>query len=380
MHEQRDRRRRGGISPMVISLLFQIFQELGRTGYKPPVTIGLLAVNILVHLHPAPYFFNIPLTDIGRNCINPRKIVDAFSHDKEILWNRLFLSSIIHADDIHLYYNMLSLLWKGINLETALGSTQFFYLVMFSLIISHSLIVLMTYCLYYFFQFDGYSSGYTVCAVGFSAVLFSLKYVLNQRSAHMESVFGFPVPSKYAAWLELVLISVVTPNASFIGHLAGILAGVLYVHGPTQIIFMIPNLLESFVSRSSGGGRARTYGSGRATNNPNSSNSSGNNNNNNFDDYDEVIYVEELEEDIPPTTRTSGGTNNNNSSSSTNRQAPAPPASIYTDQIELEDEKDLPRNVSGPQSPASSSSTPYSIDPNHVRSQRLNRFNQTWRR
>jgi membrane associated rhomboid family serine protease len=371
MYEQRDRRRRGGISPMVISLLFQIFQELGRTGYKPPVTIALLAVNILVHLHPAPYFFNIPLTDIGRNCINPRKIVEAFSYDKEILWNRLFLSSIIHADDIHLYYNMLSLLWKGINLETALGSTQFFYLVMFSLIVSHSLMVLMTYCLYHFFQFDGYSSGYTVCAVGFSAVLFSLKYVLNQRSAHIESVFGFPVPSKYAAWLELVLISVVTPNASFIGHLAGILAGVLYVHGPTQIIFMIPNLLEGFFSRSSSGsngGRARTYGSGRATNNPNSSsNNSASNNHNNFDDYDEVIYVEELEEDIPPTTRTGA-----------NRQASARPATIYTDQIELEDEKDLPTNVSGQQSP--SSSTPTSIDPNHVRSQRLNRFNQTWRR
>lgn len=43
-----------------------------------------------------------------------------------------------------------------------------------------------------------------------------------------------PADSKYAelqygAWAELVLIQLVTPNASFVGHLAGILAGLLYV-------------------------------------------------------------------------------------------------------------------------------------------------------
>ena len=34
---------------------------------------------------------------------------------------------------------------------------------------------------------------------------------------------------QYGAWAELVLIQLVTPNASFLGHLAGILAGLLYV-------------------------------------------------------------------------------------------------------------------------------------------------------
>ena len=34
---------------------------------------------------------------------------------------------------------------------------------------------------------------------------------------------------QYGAWAELVLIQLVTPNASFVGHLAGILAGLLYV-------------------------------------------------------------------------------------------------------------------------------------------------------
>ena len=34
---------------------------------------------------------------------------------------------------------------------------------------------------------------------------------------------------QYVAWVELVIISLVTPNASFLGHLAGILAGLFHV-------------------------------------------------------------------------------------------------------------------------------------------------------
>lgn len=64
-------------------------------------------------------------------------------------------------------------------------------------------------------------SSYHSCAVGFSAVLFSLKYVLNATSAGHTNVGGFNVPTRQAAWAELVLISLMSPNASFLGHLCG---------------------------------------------------------------------------------------------------------------------------------------------------------------
>jgi rhomboid domain-containing protein 1 len=35
---------------------------------------------------------------------------------------RLLLSALVHGDDRHLYYNMTSLLWKGINLEGSMGT------------------------------------------------------------------------------------------------------------------------------------------------------------------------------------------------------------------------------------------------------------------
>lgn len=52
-----------------------------------------------------------------------------------------------------------------------------------------------------------------------------MQVVLNSESPNTTSIYGFHVPTKYAAWLELVLIHVLVPNASFLGHLCGIVAG-----------------------------------------------------------------------------------------------------------------------------------------------------------
>ena len=61
------------------------------------------------------------------------------------------------------------------------------------------------------------------CAVGFSSVIFALKVLVNSDS--LASIFDL------SAWSELLIIQLLVPNASFIGHLAGILAGVAYVWG-----------------------------------------------------------------------------------------------------------------------------------------------------
>ena len=111
-----------------------------------------------------------------------------------------------------------------------MGSEEFVKLVVFSLLTSHVLLVAIAFGLHEL-QFDDNVSGFRTGAVGFSAVLFSLKYVLNSSAQNDSVVMGIQVPTRYAAWLELVLVSMITPRASFIGHLAGILAGIIYVHG-----------------------------------------------------------------------------------------------------------------------------------------------------
>lgn len=225
----RRQNRNNGPSPLMISLLFQIWQSLSQLPVKPPLTMLLLAINIIIHIDPPQlYLLGYNFANIGKNCLNPKLIINEFQNNGNILFNRLFLSSIIHADDTHLYYNMISLLWKGINIEHNIGTEQFMILFFFSLVVSHSLIVIIAIVLESF----GISqySGYNTCSIGFSAVLFSFKYVLNHSDSRMNNVMGIKIQSKYAAWLELIVISFMNPNASFIGHLCGIFSGILYCY------------------------------------------------------------------------------------------------------------------------------------------------------
>lgn len=58
------------------------------------------------------------------------------------------------------------------------------------------------------------------------------------ETAHLPwGINGLPISSKYIAWIELFVFHILTPDASFIGHLAGILAGFLYTSTPAGFIF-----------------------------------------------------------------------------------------------------------------------------------------------
>uniref|UniRef100_A0A0N5BHI2 Rhomboid domain-containing protein n=1 Tax=Strongyloides papillosus TaxID=174720 RepID=A0A0N5BHI2_STREA len=57
---------------------------------------------------------------------------------------------------------------------------------------------------------------------------------------------GIPVPGKYSCWAELIAIQMVTPNASFVGHLSGIIVGLIYME--TGILRKIVSTIEMFLS------------------------------------------------------------------------------------------------------------------------------------
>lgn len=78
--------------------------------------------------------------------------------------------------------------------------------------------------------FDYERAYYNEYAVGFSGVLFAMKAVLYSQSDSYAYVQGIMVPARYAAWAELVLIQMLVPGVSFLGHLGGILAGIVYLH------------------------------------------------------------------------------------------------------------------------------------------------------
>ena len=212
--------RRGGLgrgrrnnrgNGFLMLMLMQLGQRVHRLERKPPVTLALMGFMIFIYLQPdvAP--------SIGELCLSTAN-VDVF---------RLIGSAFLHASDMHLYYNMSSLLWKGVQIELSAGSQIFAVMLSILLVLSHGLYVIVGNLVGDNLPFGG-AAG---CAVGFSAVLFALKVVLNEGSGTHSSIWGISVPTKYAAWLELVVSSVISPRSSFLGHLCGIFAGYIWVRG-----------------------------------------------------------------------------------------------------------------------------------------------------
>ncbi|XP_075892726.1 rhomboid-related protein 4 isoform X2 [Nelusetta ayraudi] len=186
----------------------------------PPVTLAVLGLNAYLYMFPA-----VPLLQA---CVS----VERAYWYKE--WRRLVLSPLHHADDFHLYFNMVSFLWKGIRLERQMGGPWFFYLLSVFSLLTGVVYLLLEIALTELTQEITYSMQ---CAVGFPGVLFGLKVLSNHyHPGGVTYIVGFPVSNRYASWLELVLIHITSPGTSFVGHLAGILVGLLYTIGPLETI------------------------------------------------------------------------------------------------------------------------------------------------
>lgn len=211
-------RRARGSNLGLFLLLSQIYQA--GSGNIPPVTLVTLGLNIFLFLNP--------LNDLMEVCIS----VNESYYRKD--WQRLLLSPFHHADDWHLYFNMVSLLWKGIRLERELGSARFA-----SIIAVFSQLIGMLYLLLELTltEITGDPSYNKQCAVGFSGVLFALKVLKTHYHPGGNSyLMGLAIPNRYACWVELMLIHMLSPGTSFIGHLSGILVGLLYTQGPLKKI------------------------------------------------------------------------------------------------------------------------------------------------
>lgn len=212
------RRGRGLSFPLV--LLFLRVMSVG-IEYIPPVTLFFLAVNAIIHLD----ILQLPLLpSFADACLIPLAVVE-YGQYSRLLWSALF-----HATDMHLYYNLSSWLYKGRLLESRLGSESFLVATLVSLLGSSTLYVAIS-ALAQHLHLAPIAHSYHACAVGFSAVLFSLKVILQatDNGPSVSYIMGLRIPSKYAYWVELVLIQLIAPQASLLGHLCGILVGLAYV-------------------------------------------------------------------------------------------------------------------------------------------------------
>ncbi|XP_067363693.1 rhomboid-related protein 4-like isoform X2 [Channa argus] len=232
----------------LLLLVVQLFQE--GLGNIPAVTLAVLGFNVYLYVFPA--------APLMKACVSLQLV----HRNKE--WRRLFLSPLHHVNDWHLYFNMVSFLWKGLRLERHLGAAWFLYLLsVFSLLTGLVYLLLQALmvkliedkdALGDFIDLPALSSE---CAVGFSGVLFALKVVSNHYNpGGVTYILNICVSNRFASWVELVLIYLVTPGTSLVGHLAGILVGLLYTVGPLKIIM---KTCADFVSSNGNNARASSY-------------------------------------------------------------------------------------------------------------------------
>ncbi|XP_036029261.1 rhomboid-related protein 4 isoform X2 [Onychomys torridus] len=209
-------RRSRGINVGLLMLLSQVF-HIGINNI-PPVTLATLALNVWLFLNP--------LKPLYYSCLSVEKCYQ----QKD--WQRLLLSPLHHVDDWHLYFNMVSMLWKGIKLERRLGSRWFAYVITTFSLLTGLVYLLLQFALAEFMNQPDFRKS---CAVGFSGVLFALKVLSNHYCpGGFVNVLGFPVPNRFACWAELLAIHFCSPGTSFAGHLAGILVGLMYTQGPLK--------------------------------------------------------------------------------------------------------------------------------------------------
>ena len=111
------RHRRSGGNLGVLLLAAQVL-NIGVENI-PPVTLALVVGQSAIFLNLLPQYFY----SAASVCMSTYLVW----HRKD--WKRLILSQFYHADDMHLYFNMASLLLKGRSLERRFGSVYFLWMV-----------------------------------------------------------------------------------------------------------------------------------------------------------------------------------------------------------------------------------------------------------
>jgi rhomboid domain-containing protein 1 len=152
---------------------------------------------------------------------------------------RIFTSPFFHESLLHIAMNMFSYMALGKSLETRFGTLYMFSTVLGSIIGTCLMQILLSFLASTILARDDDKNHNLLNrhSIGFSAVLFHL-LVLDSKCHPSASFYSIAnvvhVPAKYYPWVLLCLMQVLMPNISFLGHLSGILCGILQSNGFLQ--------------------------------------------------------------------------------------------------------------------------------------------------
>lgn len=145
---------------------------------------------------------------------------------------RIITSAFLHGGALHLGVNMLSTMTVGTSLERRLGTAR-----MGALLLCATLLCGTVHCaLAILLPGPQYMRQHSL---GFSGVLFAILVSESWRSNSSRSIFGMvDVPARYYPIAALVAMQVLIPNVSFLGHLAGLLVGILEYYSALNLVLV----------------------------------------------------------------------------------------------------------------------------------------------
>lgn len=214
----------------------------------PLVTKSLLFFNIAIHIIIFLTSFPIQLL-----AIHPLLVIARGES------YRIVSSAFVHGGLLHILMNMSSLIALGTALENSFGSLKLLFITLWSIIGNGIVYIFMAWA---YSKATMTIGSLNSSAVGYSGVLFCYALIESFHSFETSrSVFGlFSVPTKSYPFILLIILQFIMPNISLMGHLAGIIMGILIISGPgNNILFPSSDCLNylddltcfGFINRSS---------------------------------------------------------------------------------------------------------------------------------
>ena len=203
----------------------------------PPVTLAVIAICLSLFLLQNALDMNLSLITM---C--PSLVID--SHQ----YYRILTHAIFHSSLMHIGMNMITTYQFSPGVEKRLGTLRLGLSILWSILLSSFLYIGISWLLS---QLFGYKHLWYQHAVGFSGVVFHV-IVLDAHSSPNQSFTIFwlvTVPGYVYPWALLVLVQLILPNVSFLGHLCGVLTGTFQAYGYLDYLLVSESVLiriESF--------------------------------------------------------------------------------------------------------------------------------------
>ena len=182
-------------------------------GYRPPfldffqtpISVILIVINVLIF-----FWLNKKSIPVENVATSPSSILD-----RHEIW-RCITSSFSHYNILHIIFNVASS-WNVRTLETFLGPSNFLIDLTILVILPPFIDALIRKKLNP--EEDVWSLGYSCVVCGFMTLIETYQSSVN--------LFGLNLPWSIAPFVQIIMTSILIPNASFIGHLSGVIIGYL---------------------------------------------------------------------------------------------------------------------------------------------------------